>query len=196
MNTIYIDFDNTIVENNKKIIELLNKEYGLSKTESDLIDYNYNSIAPITRQEKVALFQSDEFFDCLEFKDGFLDFFNKYSEKMNFVVVTKGTPINLEKKISWLKKNLPKKIDFIGMPNSLSKKRVNMRDGIQIDDTTIELDTDAQIKILYKSDNNFDWQQGYDNSDIIVVNTWKEIDDVISFYLKYDYKTLNRKEGK
>ena len=196
MNTIYIDFDNTIVESNKKIIELLNKEYGLSKTESDLIDYNYNSIAPITRQEKVALFQSDEFFDCLEFKDVFLDFFNKYSEKMNFVVVTKGTSINLEKKISWLKKNLPKKIDFIGMPNSLSKKRINMRDGIQIDDTTIELDTDAQIKILYKSDNNFDWQQGYDNSDIIVVNTWKEIDDVISFYLKYDYKTLNRKEGK
>ena len=115
---------------------------------------------------------------------------------MNFVVVTKGTPINLEKKISWLKKNLPKKVDFIGMPNNLSKKRVNMRDGIQIDDTTIELDTDAQIKILYKSDNNFDWQQGYDNSDIMVVNTWKEIDDVISFYLKYDYKTLNRKEGK
>lgn len=196
MNTIYIDFDNTIVESNKKIIELLNKKYGLSKIESDLTDYNYNSIAPITRQEKVALFQSDEFFDCLELKDGFLDFFNKYSEKMNFVVVTKGTPINLEKKISWLKKNLPKKIDFIGMPNSLSKKRVNMRDGIQIDDTTIELDTDAQIKILYKSDNNFDWQQGYDNSNIIVVNTWKEIDDVISFYLKYDYKTLNRKEGK
>ena len=58
MNTIYIDFDNTIVESNKKIIELLNKEYGLSKTESDLIDYNYNSIAPITRQEKVALLSS------------------------------------------------------------------------------------------------------------------------------------------
>ena len=39
MNTIYIDFDNTIVESNKKIIELLNKEYGLSKTESDSLTF-------------------------------------------------------------------------------------------------------------------------------------------------------------
>ena len=46
--TIYLDFDNTIVESNKRIIDMLNKKYGTSKTEDDLFDYNYNSFYPIS----------------------------------------------------------------------------------------------------------------------------------------------------
>ena len=67
MTTIYVDFDNTIVESNQKIIELLNERYGLSKTEADLLDYGYQSIAPITEEEKNALFESDDFFNNLKF---------------------------------------------------------------------------------------------------------------------------------
>ena len=55
MTTIYVDFDNTMVESNQRIIELLNERYGLSKTEADLLDYGYQSIAPITEEEKRAL---------------------------------------------------------------------------------------------------------------------------------------------
>ena len=78
MTTIYVDFDNTIVESNQKIIELLNERYCLSKTEADLLDYGYQSIAPITKEEKNALFESESFFNNLKFKSGFLKVFNKY----------------------------------------------------------------------------------------------------------------------
>ena len=44
MITVYVDFDNTIVESNKKIIEILNNKYHTFKTEADLFNYNYNSI--------------------------------------------------------------------------------------------------------------------------------------------------------
>ena len=65
-----------------------------------------------------------------------------------------------------------------------------MADSIQIDDCTKELNTNAQIKILYKSSNNFPWQQDYENTSILIANTWEEISDVVSFYSKYDYKSL------
>ena len=194
MITVYIDFDNTIVESNKRVIEILNNKYLLNNTEDDLNDYGYNSIAPITEKEKLEIFESDEFFRDLEFKKGFLEFFKRNKKNVNFVVATKGTPVNLEKKEKWLKRNLSKKIKFIGINNKdFSKKQVNMAGGIQIDDFITSLDTNADLKILYKDNHSFEWQTNYINTDIVVVNTWEEIDDILTFYSDYDYKTLSKK---
>lgn len=194
MTTIYVDFDNTIVESNQRIIELLNERYGLSKTEADLLDYGFQSIAPITEEEKLALFESDDFFNNLKFKSDFLKVFNKYCGQVEFIITTKGTPNNLLKKEAWIKEHIPYQVKFIGINNGgLSKKQVNMSDGIQIDDCTAALDTNASLKILYKDNHNFSWQSDYSNTDIMVVNNWEEIDEIISFYSTYDYKTLSKK---
>ena len=194
MKTVYVDFDNTIVESNHRVIEILNERYGLSKTEDDLVDYGYKSIAPITEEEKLSIFSSDDFFSNLRFKSDFLKVLNKYSDKVKFIITTKGTEENLKKKKEWVKDNIPCDIGFVGITNdSLSKKQVDMSDGIQIDDCTAALDTNASLKILYKDNHNFSWQSDYSNTDIMVVNNWKEIDEIISFYSTYDYKTLSKK---
>ena len=194
MTTVYVDFDNTIVESNQKVIEILNNKYGLNKSEDDLEDYGYTSIAPITEEEKLGIFESDEFFSNLKFKSDFLKVLNKYDGKVKFVITTKGTAENLKKKEQWIKENIPGNISFVGITNnSLSKRQVDMTNGIQIDDCTAALDTNADIKILYKDNHNFNWQSNYNNTDILVVNTWLEIDDILSFYSSYDYKTLSKK---
>lgn len=194
MTTVYVDFDNTIVESNQKVIEILNDKYGLNKSEDDLEDYGYTSIAPITEEEKLGIFESDEFFSNLKFKSDFLKVLNKYDSKVKFVITTKGTAENLKKKEQWIKENIPGNISFVGITNnSLSKRQVDMTNGIQIDDCTAALDTNADIKILYKDNHNFNWQSNYNNTDILVVNTWLEIDDILSFYSSYDYKTLSKK---
>ena len=194
MTTVYVDFDNTIVESNQKVIGILNDKYGLNKSEDDLEDYGYTSIAPITEEEKLGIFESDEFFSNLKFKSDFLKVLNKYDGKVKFVITTKGTAENLKKKEQWIKENIPGNISFVGITNnSLSKRQVDMTNGIQIDDCTAALDTNADIKILYKDNHNFNWQSNYNNTDILVVNTWLEIDDILSFYSSYDYKTLSKK---
>lgn len=194
MTTVYVDFDNTIVESNQKVIEILNDKYGLNKSEDDLEDYGYTSIAPITEEEKLGIFESDEFFSNLKFKSDFLKVLNKYNGKVKFIITTKGTAENLKKKEQWVKENIPGNVSFVGITNnSLSKKQVDMTNGIQIDDCTAALDTNADIKILYKDNRNFNWQSNYNNTDILVVNTWLEIDDILSFYSSYDYKTLSKK---
>lgn len=194
MTTVYVDFDNTIVESNQKVIEILNDKYGLNKSEDDLEDYGYTSIAPITEEEKLGIFESDEFFSNLKFKSDFLKVLNKYDGRVKFIITTKGTAENLKKKEQWVKENIPGNVSFVGITNnSLSKKQVDMINGIQIDDCTAALDTNADIKILYKDNHNFNWQSNYNNTDILVVNTWLEIDDILSFYSSYDYKTLSKK---
>ena len=193
MKTVFIDFDNTIAESNKKIIDILNLKYNISKTEKDLQDYNFASIVPINILEKVQLFESDEFFTELELKEGFIDFYNKYKDVLDIVVVSIGSEANLNKKSEWLRDNISNDIKFQGITSTdEGKSSINMQDGLQIDDCTSSLKTNALIKVLYKSGNNYDWQQDFTNTDIIVVNSWDEISEIIDFYLEYDYKTLVR----
>ena len=68
MQKVYINFDNTVAEINRRVIEILNKNYNLSKTEDDLKDFEYMSIAPITTDEKITILESDDLFSNLTFK--------------------------------------------------------------------------------------------------------------------------------
>jgi 5'(3')-deoxyribonucleotidase len=179
------------VESNKRIIELLNTEYGLNKTEDDMDAYDYKSIAPISHDEVLALYESDEFFNNLEFKKGALDTILKYKNQYHIIIATRGTQTNLAKKHQWIKQNISNDLDFIGIDGEyIQKSFLNMHDGIQIDDETLCLHTNAGLKILYTSGHSFPWQKINPNDDIIVVHSWKELDEILNFYSKYDYKTL------
>lgn len=190
---IYLDFDNTIVESNKRVIEIINQRYKTNKTESDLHDYGYQSIYPISNEEKLDIYASDEFFQGLELKPKVLSTILKYMQKYKIVVTTKGTFQNLEKKRKWIIDNLPSGVGFIGINNdSLSKSSVDMKDGIQIDDVIDALDTNAKVKVLYKDGNNFPWHNTSHNSNVLVANSWLEIDELLDFCSKYDYHTLQK----
>lgn len=193
MKTIYLDFDNTMVESNKRIIEILNSKYHTSKTENDLKDYQFDSIYPISEQEKLEMFESDEFYSGLEFKPQVLEVLNKYKDSYNFIIVSKGTPNNLVKKQNWIISHLPYNLKFIGLSGQTFKKdEIDMSDGIQIDDNFSCLKTNAALKILYKSFNQFPWQQPDTDDEYIAVNTWEEIDSILDFYGKYNCKTLEK----
>lgn len=193
MKTIYLDFDNTMVESNKRIIEILNSKYHTSKTENDLKDYQFDSIYPISEQEKLEMFESDEFYNGLEFKPQVLEVLNKYKDSYNFIIVSKGTPNNLVKKQNWIISHLPYNLKFIGLSGQTFKKdEIDMSDGIQIDDNFSCLKTNAALKILYKSFNQFPWQQPDTDDEYIAVNTWEEIDSILDFYGKYNCKTLEK----
>lgn len=192
--TIYLDFDNTIVESNKRIIEMLNDKYNMDKTEDDLKDYNYSSIYPITEKEKNQMFESDNFYNGLEFKSGVLDVLNKYYQIYNIVIISMGTRENLRKKKEWLFNNMPDNLDFnfIGSNENI-RNEINMSGAIQIDDNSDCLKTNATLKILYKNFHNFPWQKPDINADeFMMVNTWGEIDSILGFYEEYDCKTLEK----
>lgn len=197
MKKIFLDFDDTMAESSKCMINLINKIYNCNKTQEDLKDYGFQSIYPISEKEKLELFESDDFFKNLKLKEGVLDFINTYYKKYKIIISTKGTYKNLIKKEKWIKDIFGDKIIFMGLNgNSHDKSYVDMKDSIEIEDNASCLNTNAKIKILYKSFNNFPWQQVECSKDIIIVNTWEDICQILDFYEKYDYKDLEEKDKK
>lgn len=179
---IFIDFDSTLVETNKRVVEILNANYNLDKTEDDVKDYNYQSIYPISESEKKSIFESDVFFNGLKFKPGALDFISKYKNMIELVICTSGTKKNIDLKKEFIKNSLLN-LEIIGVLNTIDKSSIDMTNGIQIDDNICSLNTNANLKILYKDFRSYYWQKNNNMLDLYEVNTWEEIENIIDFYI-------------
>lgn len=193
--TLYIDADDTIMLSSVAVIEILNKRYNLNprKTIDDLKDWGYRSIyGLLSKEEKDAIYESDEFYDIVKLDPDFLSFYNTNHKHFHFVVVTKGTRLNIEKKEKFLRSVLGNGFEYIGLPINMEetdiarkydKSSVNMRHGIQIDDRTDALiKTNAPIKILYRHNTDMTWNRDYDGiHNLYTTNTWKQIIDILLF---------------
>lgn len=156
MVTLYVDADDTILDSSKAVIEILNEKYNLSpaKTILDLEDWNYHSICDeVTPAEVTEIYNSKDFFDRVKIKKGFENFWRKHKDKFSLKIVTKGTFENLRRKEEYFSKYLPE-AEVVGIGfntdtlSDFGKGRIDMAGGIQIDDRTDSLNTNAPIKIL------------------------------------------------
>lgn len=125
-------------------------------------------------------------------KNYFLDFFNKYNDKVDFIIVVKGDKDEISEYIRWIRKNISKKVNIIGkFKDILNKKSIDIHNGIGISNSLDDLLTNSYIKIYYKE--NSEKPTNNHNNDFLIVNNWKDVDQILSFYLSYDYKTLKRR---
>ena len=197
---LYIDADDTILLSSETIISLLNEKYNLipPKTIKDLKDWHYRSIySLLTVDEVESLYESDSFFDKVVVDPLFIDFYNKYKNNFNFIIVTKGTPLNLSKKQKSFESKIGNEIKFVGMRFikdvdgkylwEYNKSSVNMDGGIQIDDRSDSLkSTNASVKILIKR-GDFFWNNplSYQNvENLYVASDWKQIAEILLFFKK------------
>ena len=200
--TIYLDADDTVLESSKAIIKILNKKYNIipEKSIDNMMDWEYKSIVKdITKEDIYNIYESDEFFDLVRINNDFLKFYKKSLNKINFVFVTKGTDININKKEKYLKKILGDTFEYIGIPFKTdvngdyipcyNKVVVNMKHGIQIDDRIDCLETtNAPIKILMKLYGDRYWNKNYSNiSNLYTVNGWEEAIQIIEFAYNEHY---------
>jgi len=179
---IFCDIDDTVLKSSKRIIEMLNEKYGLNKSEKDLKDWNYTSVYnQLTDGDVLSLFEDDTFFDKVQIFEESVFVLKGH----DVYFCTKGTDENLRKKEKKIKEIFKIKYSFIGLgfDDGFDKSKVDMFNAIQIDDRYDSLEkTNASIKILFKNYNNFEWQKVPDGiNNIYVVNTWKEILQIIDF---------------
>lgn len=195
---LFLDADDTILNSSETIIEILNDKHNLHprKTIKDLTSWNFNSIYPMTRKDLMSIFESDEFFERVTFKKGFLEFYNKFKNTFKIIIVTKGTLENLKKKSKFFKKFLPD-AEIQGLilteEQSFDKSLIDMTGGIQVDDRMDCLsNTKASIKILIKNFNEFPWNNMYNTviDNLYAVNTWEEISEIYDFFQKYNTEEI------
>lgn len=185
---IFLDCDDTIMNSSECIIDLLNKKNGTNKTIKDLKDFHYRSIdKTLTDEDVIKLFESDEFWNSVDYNNSFLEIKDFIDSNFDVEVVSCGTELNLKKKKEKLK---PLGYKFTGIlikdDSNLCKKCIDMQNGIQIDDNMSSMsNTNAAIKILFQNNNDFTWNKPKPNADnLYVVQTWKEIFRVLEFLKK------------
>ena len=89
------------------------KETGKSKrspkTQNELKDWKYRSLFPyMTTERIIKIYDSEKFFNIVKIDPDFEKFYLKHENDFEWNIVTKGHKTNIEHKIKYFKKHLPK----------------------------------------------------------------------------------------
>ena len=191
---LFIDADDTILESSKAFIDIVNQQDNINppKIYEELRDWKYRSLFPYMTSERIfEIYDSEDFFNIVKLNPDFESFYLKHENDFEWNIVTKGHKSNIEHKQKYFKKHLPK-AKVIGCrfnsieEQNFDKSHIDMDYGIQIDDRTdCLIGSNANIKILFKNNQEFNWNRTYDiNEPIYIMNDWKEIIETLEFALK------------
>lgn len=176
---IYCDFDNVFINSDKRVVEIINQKYGLKKTVNDIYDWGYRSILPsLTKQDVEDIYNLPEFYQKEYIFDNAIDFL----KNRKFTFCTIGQEPNIKHKMNLAKDVFGRECSFLCSDDfDFDKSSWDMSGGIQIDDCVKNLlNTNAKYKILFKNFNHHTWQNVPANTEIYVVNTWKEVKNIIN----------------
>ncbi len=160
---IFLDFDDTMVDSSKVIVELLNRRFGTHEDVANLNTWNYTNLFPTIKGIEIEeLFDSAEFFELLEWKEGAVDFINKFHDIIT--IVSKGNEMNLYRKELWIRETFPN-IKFIGLESDVSKSSIDMGKGDCIIDDCADnlLDVKAEHRIMFESFKHVEWNEKFYN---------------------------------
>lgn len=155
-NTLYIDFDGTIVNTIKKITSLYDEDFSSNKSYekidwSEVQTWDFSELKCATKEDIDRYFSSKRFFEHLEFMDNAMEVIGSIDGLFQIYIMSIGSKENLEHKKIWIKKNMPD-CQFIGVDETINndKAHIDMSDGIFIDDSLHNLETsNAAVKIVF-----------------------------------------------
>jgi hypothetical protein len=207
---LILDIDDVVLNSCEAIVEIINERYNLSpKIIVDNIkdwDFTYftrriqkENKTSLTKEDYLKLFESVEFWEKVQFKEGIMDilFEPKIRDYFKITLVSTGTQNNLEAKEKFLFKQLDMTdINFIGLPLDLKNPQYNKKEidnfmltfgGIQVDDRYKCLNTNAKLKVLLKNNKETTYNQVLDmREDLYVVNDLKELKEILMFIIEAD----------
>lgn len=185
--TILIDVDDTFLQSSQEIIRQLNIKNNTNKTLDDLKDYGYKSIDKnITEQDILEMYGNQLFFDKVKITNDATLYINALHDKYNILFASYGDIHNLRLKEKFLHRLFKlynwTNARFEGILHQESKSKIQEDILFAIDNHSQHLsEYNAKYKILFKNYQNVTWNQCPPNSDWYVVNTFKDIFDIVNY---------------
>ncbi len=65
----------------------------------------------------------------------------------------------------------------------------------EFEESSDDAQTDILYKVIFKKDIDLDWMRQYTNDEVMLINDVSSLGEIWEFYQKYDYNTLELKEG-
>lgn len=154
---LYIDFDGTIVNTIKSIVELYNEDFQYYKKFIpikwwEINTWDFTECNCTTPEYINTYFNQQRFFGKLTYMDLAKETLDELKDDYNIIIVSSGYSPNLKAKELWIKKNLPY-CKFIGvnLKEYNDKSHINMSEAsVFIDDSANNLITsNAEMKICF-----------------------------------------------
>lgn len=186
---LYLDFDNVIANSSEIIVDLLNENYHTNKKYIDLKKYDFSDLFPVcTYRDIENYFNSEELFKRIKLYDGLIDCLDEIKDSLDSIeIVTIGEKKNIEYKKEWVSNNLNHIATLHPIINNGNndKSSIDMSDGIFIDDHIDCLrSSNAKVKILFKNENDGEWNKVSPNDDVYVFDNWYDLKDSLKFIIK------------
>ena len=163
---LFIDFDNTITNSTKAIVDLYNEDFKYYKKYeyvhwTDIRSWDFLECNCAKPEYINTYFNQQRFFDRVEFMDNAEEVLNRLKDKYEIIIVSMGYSPNLRAKEYWIKEHIPY-AKFIGtnFKKHNDKSHIDMSDGIFIDDNAKYLNTNAKYQVCFGDiyDWNRDWE--------------------------------------
>lgn len=145
---IYLDVDGVLIHSCQAVCDIINKEQDTNFTGDQILSWNFKEICPnLTNADVERLFADERFFEYVQWIKGAKEFIKRHEE--DIIIVTKGTYQNIFEKIVFFNRyNM--KVIIKGLPLNISKNKIDMSNGLFIDDCTKNLiESNAQYKIQF-----------------------------------------------
>ena len=163
---LFLDFDGTIINSIKAYCETYNELYRLHpKFEfanwRNCEKYNFSDVCPLEKNPS-RIFSNELFFKKCDFiNTNTRKIIKELNKKYKIFICSIGIPLNISKKILWIKENLPFIKNYIMIINEnceTGKSIINMENSIFIDDVADNLfSSNAKHKICFG--NKYDWNK-------------------------------------
>lgn len=178
MKKLYLDFDCTIVNTIKSIVDLYNEDFKYYKKYkyinwTNVNTWNFLECDCASPEYINTYFNQQRFYDNLEFIDNAKEVLKRLSEKYEIVIVSMGYSPNLKGKEIWIKENIPY-AKFIGVnfKEYSDKSHIDMSDGVlYIDDNEKNLNTNAKENICFGD--LYEWNENWNGKRIY---NWNELE--------------------
>jgi 5'(3')-deoxyribonucleotidase len=157
---IALDIDDCVIDSLQADVTILNKRYNKNVDKSEIKCWNFNCHFDTTPDEIEDIFNSQEFFDIVQFKPNAKEFILSHKDKV--FLVTKGNELNLLRKRIWLIENGLQDIKYIGVPLNESKGVHIPYDSVFIDDNKGNLESaDCKYKVMFETNEFSEWQRNW-----------------------------------
>lgn len=166
LKTIYVDFDNVLVNSEKCIVDLYNEDFRYYKNFKpvnwwEIDTWNFKECSCANTQYINTYFNQPRFFDRLEIMPWAERVIEELGQIYKIRIVTMGYSPNLKLKKEWLDAHFPYlKMIGVNMKKHKHKGHIDMSDGVLIDDRSDNLfSSNAKDKVCFGeiSSWNNDW---------------------------------------
>lgn len=190
---LFVDVDNTVFDSKNTVCKILNKKYGKCVKGSEIKRYDFKDMFPeLVKNEIRSIFNRHDFYEMSKVIPGAISTLSDFEIQKNYTInyVTLGSRTNSVYKHDALEKIKELfGVDYCDMywsdNSNKDKSFVDMTGGIMIDDDIDCLrNCNATVKILIKLDGDTEWNKINPCDDVYVVTSWKDVQDVLKFYIE------------